>query len=101
MRIEYRPADAEEELKPIANAFFELYELKGPSKVRVEPSINKLMPGIMLCPEKGSVIEEMCTRETPATGRLVRFGEGYVTIDISTGQHCAVFSEYKEPWTRE
>lgn len=101
MDIEYRPADNAGKLEPIAEAFFRLYELKGPSGVRVEPSINELTPGIMICPQEGSVIEEICAREVPATGKLVRSGRNYATVDITPGQRCLVNFEYYESIFRD
>jgi len=100
MKINYRPADMKKELRPIVEKFFKLYELIGPEKVRVEPSIDELTPGIGICPEKGSVIEEICTLDVPETGQLVRSGKGYVTIDIGPEQRCLVQFEYMGPWTR-
>lgn len=55
----------------------------------------------MICPEKGSVIEEICIREVSAIGRLVRAGKEYVTLDIDGGQRCLVHFEYQAPVTRE
>jgi len=101
MKINYRPADAESELRPLAETFLRHYELKKPSEIRVEPSIDGLTPGVMICPERGSVIEEICRRNTSNHPGLVRAGKSYVVIDIAPGQRCLVEFEYRKPWTKE
>lgn len=101
MKIEYRPAEYKKKLKPVVEAFFRLYELKGVSEVRVEPSLDKLTVGIMICPQPGSIIEEICTREVPAAGQLVRAGKEYVVLDIAVRQRCSVYFEYYESLLRK
>jgi len=100
MDIEYRPADCKAELEPLLRDFLEHYDLKGTSSIRVDASIVVLStPGIMIFPQKGSTIEEICTKDTPPIGQLVRSQKSYATIDIPQGR-CVVHYESSESWCR-